>query len=59
MEKGKYTGIQSDIFAIGVTLFMLYTGSPPFLSTKTADKVYRRIKDGRYESFWSLHEKKR
>ena len=59
MEKGKYTGDQSDIFAIGVLLFILYTGSPPFLGTKTSDKVYKRIRENRFESFWSLHEKKR
>ena len=59
MEKGNYTGLQADIFAIGVILFLMYAASPPFLSTKTSDKVYKRIKEGKFESFWQLHEKKK
>lgn len=44
MEAGKYTGLQADLFAVGVILFIMYKGSPPFLSTKTHDKIYKLIR---------------
>jgi hypothetical protein len=38
MEAGKpYTGLQADLFAIGVILFIIYTGGPPFESTRITD----------------------
>lgn len=49
MEQGKkYVGLESDIFAAGVILFMMYAGSPPFLTTRYSDKIYRMIRDGNY-----------
>lgn len=59
MEMGKYTGLQADIFATGVILFIMYNGAPPFLSTKPGDKIYQLIKSKNYAKFWSLHEKKK
>lgn len=59
MELGKYTGIQADLFAAGVILFVMYVGTPPFISTKNTDKIYRLIREKNYAKFWSLHEKKK
>ena len=59
MQKGKYTGIQADLFAAGVVLFVMYAGSPPFISTKETDKIYKMIKEGNYTKFWNMHEKRR
>ena len=55
MEQGKYTGLQADIFAAGVILFVMYNGTPPFMSTKPIDKIYKLIKDKNFAKFWSLH----
>ena len=55
MEAGKYTGLQADMFAAGVTLFIMYNGSPPFMSTKNTDKIYRHIKENNFSKFWKLH----
>jgi hypothetical protein len=55
MELGNYTGFQADIFAVGVVLFVIYNGTPPFLSTKSHDKIYKLIKDKNFTKFWSLH----
>lgn len=44
MEMGNYTGIQADIFGAGVILFIMFNGTPPFLSTKPHDKIYKLIK---------------
>lgn len=57
MEGGNYKGFQADIFAAGVVLFIMYNGTPPFLSTKPHDKIYKLIKDKNFIKFWSLHEK--
>lgn len=59
MEEGKYTGLQADLFAAGVILFIMYNGTPPFLSTKPHDKIYKLIKDRAFAKFWALHEKKK
>lgn len=59
MEKGKYLGLQADLFAAGVILFVIYTGTPPFISTKNTDKIYKLIRDKNFTKFWSLHEKKK
>lgn len=57
MEAGNYTGIQCDIFAAGVILFIMFNGTPPFLSTKPHDRIYKLIKDKNFQKFWALHEK--
>lgn len=57
MELGNYTGIQADIFATGVILFIMFNGTPPFLSTKPHDRIYKLIKDKNFQKFWALHEK--
>ena len=57
MELGNYTGLQADIFATGVVLFIMYNGTPPFLSTKPHDRIYKLIKEKNFQKFWALHEK--
>ena len=59
MEEGKYNGLQSDMFAVGVVLFIMYNGSPPFLSTKPHDRIYKLIRERNYAKFWEKHEKGR
>lgn len=59
MEMGNYTGLQADIFATGVILFIMYSGAPPFLNTKPSDRIYQLIKSKNYAKFWTLHEKKK
>lgn len=56
---GNYTGLHADLFASGVVLFIMYNGTPPFLSTKPHEKIYKLIKDKQFTKFWSLHEKKK
>jgi hypothetical protein len=54
-----YSGLQADLFAAGVILFVIYSGTPPFLSTKKQDKIYRLIRENNFDKFWSIHEKKK
>ena len=57
MELGNYTGIQADIFATGIIIFIMFNGTPPFLSTKPHDRIYKLIRDKNFQKFWTLHEK--
>ena len=57
MELGNYTGLQADIFATGIILFIMFNGTPPFLSTKPHDRIYKLIRDKNFQKFWALHER--
>ena len=57
IEAGNYEGLKVDIFAIGVILFIMYTGTPPFVSTRSHDRIYKLITERRYAKFWELHER--
>eukprot|EP01084_Bolivina_argentea_P034790 64447_1 len=52
--KKKYNN-SVDIFAMGVVLFILTTGYPPFKSAKSDDKWYKFIANKDYLSFWRAH----
>lgn len=57
--KQPYDGEKVDIFAAGVVLFMLMTGTHPFNSTAPNDSYYRLIREGNFERFWGFHTRKR
>lgn len=47
-----YHGIQTDIFALGVILFSLYMGRPPFKIADINDPFYRLIFSHQIAEFW-------
>ena len=58
MEHHNYSGLKADMFAIGVIIFVLFKGGPPFMGTMPGQKryeLYKLIKKGKLEKFWSLH----
>ncbi|XP_031472477.1 CBL-interacting protein kinase 26 [Nymphaea colorata] len=55
VEGGCYEGLKADLFALGVILFIMYKGTPPFLGTRSHDRIYRLIRERRYAQFWQLH----
>lgn len=57
VERPRYEGLEVDMFAIGVVLFVMYTGTPPFLSTTAQDRIYARIRACNYAQFWQMHER--
>lgn len=55
ISTGKFSGKEVDVFAVGVLLFAMEIGSPPFPST--ADPFYKKfILDE--AKFWSIFVKK-
>ena len=51
--KKPYTGIDADIFSLGVVLFNLVTGKFGFDISVTNDKLYKLIANKYYELYWN------
>ena len=45
--------IKSDIFALGVSLFIIVSGIKPFNSSKRNDNLYKKIWRKNYDSYWN------
>lgn len=53
LEKRPYRGSSVDIFALGVILFTMVTGTMPFETQASIDdSLYQHIVDREYEDFW-------
>ena len=52
-----YTGVAVDIFASGVTLFMMATGKVPFEFASSTNEFYYRLlsNESRVHLFWERH----
>ena len=48
-----YNGIKSDIFSLGVLLFVIRAGKFPFNLSGYSDKRYRLIMNKDYEQYWN------
>ena len=47
----------SDMFALGVTLFTMMLGTPPFMEASEGDPYYSLIMAGDWEEYWTTHPK--
>lgn len=51
-----YMGNAVDLFAIGIILFILYAGHPPFSSANPeSDPHYKLLCEGKADLFWKNH----
>lgn len=53
LQKKSYNGVKSDIFSLGVSLFVLVTGKMPFKHALLDDSYYKEIANENYEKYWS------
>ena len=58
-KKETYNPYQSDLFALGITLFVMVAGVLPFESATQEDELYKLIIEGNLEEFWTIHEEMR
>ena len=54
-----YDGCKADIFALGIILFIMVSGSPPFAKASSDDAWYRPALAGNWDKFWAFKEKRR
>lgn len=58
LQKKPYLGVHSDIFSLGVSLFVLVTGKMPFKHALVDDPYYKEIVKGDYDKYWTKLESK-
>jgi len=51
-----YQGHVVDLFALGILLFNLFSGTNPFDTAKLSDPRFLRIAENRYDTFWASFE---
>lgn len=49
-----YSGEKVDMFALGTLLFMMVTGSAPFIEARPKDIRYKYIYRRKYAEFWAF-----
>ena len=47
-----YLGQNADIFSLGVILFCMYSGHPPFESATESDSHFKYVMKNRFDIFW-------
>mmetsp|Transcript_31346 Transcript_31346/g.28536 ORF Transcript_31346/g.28536 Transcript_31346/m.28536 type:complete len:94 (-) Transcript_31346:325-606(-) len=59
IEEGKrYDGVKTDMFSLGVLLFLFVFGKPPFFKACPSDPFFRFIYHGKTQKFWEIYEEK-
>ncbi|CAK64698.1 unnamed protein product (macronuclear) [Paramecium tetraurelia] len=54
-----YNGVKADVFSLGVILFIMYKGQPPFLKANQQDALFNLIIQEDYKQFWEIHSQKK
>lgn len=57
--KEPYQGHVVDLFALGIILFILYAGHPPFNQAHPNDPHYKLIATNRADLFWKYHSNRK
>ena len=54
-----YQGQMVDLFALGVILFILYSGHPPFSMANDDDQYFKLLSSNKSEMFWRAHSQRK
>lgn len=57
IKKIPYSGQAVDVFALGVILFIMFAGSPPFNEAQSSDAYYNLLIGKKFDYFWYVHTK--
>lgn len=52
-----HNGVKTDIFQLGIVLFILLSGMPPFHEANPLDTYYKTALAGRWDLFWMLKQR--
>ena len=56
IHKGEeYVGIEVDLFAAGIILYIMMVGRPCFHQAKASDSYYKYMAAGKCDHFWKKH----
>ena len=58
LMKKNYNGVMNDLFAVGVTIFILMTGKAPFNNANPNTGLYQFVALNYPDKFWKVHDKK-
>jgi serine/threonine protein kinase len=56
-KRAAYSPFEVDIWATGVTAFIIIVGAPPFIDVKNGCWYYGCVREQRWDLFWKQHEK--
>ena len=59
LAKEPYKGVEVDLFALGVSLFMMVSGNFPFKKAEKVDIFYSALIKNDNSVFWRKHSKQR
>lgn len=59
MERSPYQGHVVDLFALGIILFIMYSGHPPFNNAVPSDPHYKLLATNRADLFWKTHSNRK
>ena len=59
IAKQPYQGQVVDIFALGVILFIMRSGHPPFSQASEEDRYYQLLATNRSDLFWKAHSQRK
>ena len=55
ISKRAYQGQVVDLFALGVILFIMRSGHPPFSYASMNDSYYQLLANNKSDEFWNAH----
>jgi serine/threonine protein kinase len=59
LERREYRGIEVDLFACMIIIFISLTGKPPFIRAEPANPTYKLIMEDNWPLFWTVFDRRK